>query len=400
MKNPNLVQSLYCKPPQPKARRAEFSVRRLAGGAALAGLLLSANLALSEPVNLLKIPFTNAPGNNLMPSDTSLGGSNVNLTMYSAAGAASDYHGAAGSGVNGVVTGARALCLTNGAFATQPGQPFEPANATGGGTGANAAAYALDSSDAALGFGDITNFIVTMWVNQFGKMGTTTPVGPRLFILNAGAPASDTGAAGSIGVKYQANNQLYFGINASASLGATLASDLVSNKWQFFAWVYDGTNLYQYYGLDSTPAQLDSTAAIASQTVALGSSASLIIGNRTGSPAHTRGLNGWIQDFRFYNGVSPQNASLPGNRYKDRLGERRRSILYVYQLTQGVFCAEKAFLIAAIARGRYPANSSTKTTRYCARTVAANWGWLAACTISVIRRSGPPPPSRLKMTLP
>ena len=290
---------------QPTLREA----LRLACWALMASLLLSGNLALSEPVNLLKIPFTNAPPGNLMPSDTTLGGSNVNLTMYSAAGVASPYQGAAGSGVNGAATGARALCLTNGAFATQPGQPFEPANATGGGSGANAAAYALDSSDAALGFGNITNFIVTMWVNQFGKLGTTTPVGPRLFILNAGAPTSDTGQANSIGVKYQANNQLYFGINTAASLGATLASDLVSNKWQFFAWAYDGTNLYEYYGSDATSAQLVSTAASASQTVALGGSASLIIGNRTGSPAHTRGLNGWIQDFRFYNGVSTNNLS-------------------------------------------------------------------------------------------
>jgi hypothetical protein len=289
--------------------RRPVSARSFAGLAITAGLLLSGSLALCEPVNLLKVPFTNAPSGNLMPSDTSLGGSNVNLTMYSAAGVASPYQGAVGSGVNGVVSGARALCLTNGAFATQPGQPFEPANATSGGSGANAAAYALDSSDAALGFGNITNFIVTMWVNQYGKMGTVNPVGPRLFILNAGAPASDTGAANSIGVKYQANNQLQFGINAANTLGAALASDLVASKWQFLAWVYDGTNLYQYYGSDSAPAQLVSTAASASQTVALGSSASLIIGNRTGSPAHTRGLNGWIEDFRFYNGVSTNNLS-------------------------------------------------------------------------------------------
>jgi len=271
--------------------------------------LRSGNLAQAQPVNLLKVPFTNAPGSNLMPSDTSLGGSNVSLTMYSAAGVASDYHGLAGSGVNGLANGARALCLTNGAFGTQPGQPFEPANATGGGTGANAGDYVLDSSDAALGFGNITNFIVTMWVNQFGILGTTTPVGPRLFILNAGAPsaAGDTGSAGSIGVKYQANNQLYFGINTVSTLGAVQASNFPSNKWQFFAWVYDYTNLYQYVGSDGAAAQLVSTAASANQTVALGSSASLIIGNRNSDKK--RGLSGWIQDFRFYNGVSTNNLN-------------------------------------------------------------------------------------------
>ena len=277
--------------------------------------LLSGNLAQAEPVNLLKVPFTNAPGSNVMPSDPGLGGASISLTMYNASGVASDFHGLAGSGVNGAASGARALCLTNGAFTTQPGQPFEPANATGGGTAANAGDYVLDSSDAALGFNDITNFVVTMWVNQFGILGATTPVGPRLFILNAGAPAGDTGAANSIGVKYQANNQLYFGLNANASLGAAQTSNFPSNKWQFFAWAYDGTNLYEYVGSDGAPAQLVSTAADANQTVSLGSSASLIIGNRTTS--HSRGFDGWIQDFRLYNGVSTNNVSFVENIRKE-----------------------------------------------------------------------------------
>ncbi|HEX7652604.1 MAG TPA: hypothetical protein VF607_03795, partial [Verrucomicrobiae bacterium] len=308
----SLCRDLISRRPQPAAARCHDRMvwLKLLG---LVVFLAGARQAAAEPVNLLYFPLTNAPGGTAVSSATSLGGVSATLGTFNGAGTALDFGGAAGTGVNGLATGSRAMCFTNGAFATQPGQPFEPANATGGGSGANASGYALDNNDAALGFGNITNFIVTLWVNQYGKMGTANPVGPRLFVLNAGTLPSndDTGLANSLGVKYQANNQLLFGINTSAALGAAQVADYPSNKWQFLAWVYDGTNVYQYYGSDSAAVQLVSTAAAANQTLALGSSASLIVGNR--GNGKSRGFNGWLQDFRFYSGVSTNNLNFVEN---------------------------------------------------------------------------------------
>ena len=271
--------------------------------------LLAGNLAQATPVNLLYFPLTNnAPGLTAMPSSTALGGVSVSLNTYSGSGTlVSTFGGTSGSGVNGLATSAAAMSLTNGAFTTQPGEPFEPANATGGGSAANAADYALDANDPALAFGNITNFIVTMWINQYGLIGNNNPVGPRLFLL--GTTTNDTGAANNIGVKFQAQGQLYFGINTLNALGAALGNGGIypSNKWVFLAWVYDGTNVYQYYGSDSAAAQLVSTAAAANQTVSLSPNVSLILGNR--GSGKTRGLNGWMEDFRFYTGLSTNNLS-------------------------------------------------------------------------------------------
>ena len=134
--------------------------------------LLSGNLAQAQPVNLLKVPFTDAPGRNLMPSDTSLGGANVSLTMYNATGVASDFHGCPRFRSEwrrqwrpGTVFNQRSLYHSTGA-AVGAGQRHDGRHEP-----ANAADYVLDSSDAALGFGDITNFVVTMWVQPIRNTG-------------------------------------------------------------------------------------------------------------------------------------------------------------------------------------------------------------------------------------
>ncbi len=288
------TQSLF-----PKAKSLS-AISRLAA-TIVAGMLLMEGAARAQTLKL-RFTFTDAAGGTTTASDTSTGGVNATLGMFNAAGAATDLHGALGSGVNGALNNSRAMCFTNGNGITQPG------NATGGGTAANAGNYAVDSNDAALGFGNVTNFVVTMWFNQFAKMPSGAGlVGPRPFILNAGAPAGDTAVANSIGVKFQQANQLYFSINTgNPTLGVALSSDLPTNRWLFFAWVYDGTNLYQYHGSDAAAAQLDGQAAAANQVVNLGGAASLIIGNR--SSDHKRSLNGWFNDFRFYTGA-PTSAN-------------------------------------------------------------------------------------------
>lgn len=256
--------------------------------------LLASPAAKAEPVNLLWVPCTNnAPGITALPSDPDLGGVIASLTMLNPSGAATDLVGLPGSGVNGVATGATALCLTNLAGGVQP------ANGNG--------ARALDNNDAALGFGNLSSFVVTMWVNQLAAIPAN--IGPRLFTLNAGATAADA-TANSLSVKFQANNELYFEINTLATLGAAQAAAYPANKWLFFAWVYDGTNLYQYDGSDSQVVHLAGSAPAASQSVNLGGSASLMLGNRG---TLTRGLDGWLEDFRLYAGFSSNNLNFVEN---------------------------------------------------------------------------------------
>src|SRR5205823_4094076 len=71
----------------------------------LSALLLSAAVAQAQTL-IVRFPFDDAPGGTTTPSDTSSGGVSVSLNILNGAGVATDFHGAAGSGVSG---GTRAL---------------------------------------------------------------------------------------------------------------------------------------------------------------------------------------------------------------------------------------------------------------------------------------------------
>jgi hypothetical protein len=281
----------------------------------VAGMLFC-GVARAEPVNLFRIPLTNnAPAITTMPSDTSLGGASFNVTMYNASGAASDLAGLAGSGVNGAATGAAALSLTNG----ETGAAGTSANNNG------AANCAADNNDSALGFGIITNFVLTFWFDEAVALNDTSgETLPRMFVLDAAGGTDDT--ANSIGLKFQLGNQWEFEINNAttttgnsygapantASLGTTYASGFPpANKWVFVAWVYDGTNIYQYTGSDSAVTALQNQFAAAGLSVNLGSSAYLFLGNR--GIKGTRGFYGWMEDVRLYSGVSTNNLNFLEN---------------------------------------------------------------------------------------
>jgi hypothetical protein len=271
--------------------------------AVFVGCLLASTVAQAAPVNLLFFPLTNGPGTTF-PSSTALGGVSATLTTYNGSGTAVNLNGLLGSGVNGIVTGASAMCLTNG----DSGNATQSANANG------AANSATDQGDAALAFGTISNFMVTLWFKEpivySDASGNTLP---RLFVLSTAGGNEDT--ANSIGVKFQLGNQFEFVINAAttttgnsynapantATLGTTLASDLLPNKWYFVAWVYDSTNLYQFTGSDSAVATLQSQLAAPGLTVNLGSTPWLLVGNRNFKGS--RGFFGSIEDFRFYTNV-------------------------------------------------------------------------------------------------
>jgi beta-galactosidase len=228
------------------------------------------------PTLKLRYAFDDTGTGTTTPSDTSSGGVNVSLSMLNKSGGTTNLHGAANSGVADVTTGSRALNLFS--------------NTSQGGSGNFAA-----STNASLGFGNVTNFAVTMWFKQ--SVGLPANIGPRMFILG-NSTNSDCATANSIGMKFQDAANLYFFVNAVQATAA-FGSNLPTNTWVFVAMVHDGTNVTLYEGTDLASAALVSTTGVSGQTVPLSSTASLFIGNRL---ARDRDFAGWIDDFRFYTG--------------------------------------------------------------------------------------------------
>ena len=233
------------------------------------------------PVLKLRVGFDDARGSTTTSSDTSGGGVKVTLQMANGTGANSDYHGLAGSGVVGAVNGSRALDFSSNG-ANQPGNPGPIAGVT----------------NASLGFGIVTNFIAAVWFKQNALMTPGNNVGPRLFVLGAGTP-SDTGAANSIGFKFQTDSQIYFQMGG-VTAATTFPTNLPANAWLFFAAVYDGTDILIYQGSDSSPAVILSSTATTTN-VNFGTSAALYVGNKQN---FQRSFDGWIDDVRFYNGTA------------------------------------------------------------------------------------------------
>lgn len=238
---------------------------------------------LPAPELKLRAALDDPPGTTTTTSDTSSGGTNVTLQMLNGAGSPFDFHGATGSGVAGATNGSRALDFSSNT--AQPGQPGPVAAVT----------------NASLGVGVVSNFVVSLWFKQDSLMAQGANVGPRLFVLGAGAP-SDTGAANSIGLKFQTSSQLYFQLGTTTA-SATFPTNLPAGAWLFVAATYDGANLMVYQGSETNPAALVGSAAVTTN-VDFGSSAALFIGNRQD---RLRSFDGWLSDFRFYAG--------PGDEY-------------------------------------------------------------------------------------
>ncbi len=234
----------------------------------------------SAPVLQLRLPFNDAPGASTTPSDTNGGGANVTLQMTAGNGAPLDCHGAAGSGVAGANNNSRALDFTSNGT-NQPGMPGPLAAGT----------------NSALGFGTVSNFIVSCWFKQSALMANGANIGPRLFVLGGGMP-NDTGVANSIGLKFQTATQLYFQLGSAITLPFSIPSQ--TNDWIYFAAMYDGSTLSLYTGTDGAVSSLK-TNLIVSTSVQFGSAGSLYIGNRQD---WQRSFDGLIDDFRFYTGAS------------------------------------------------------------------------------------------------
>ena len=230
------------------------------------------------PALALRVPFTDAPGTTTSPSDTSGGGVNVTMQMTDGTGAPTDYHGAAGSGVRGESNGSRALDFSSNGT-NQPGIPGPVAGTT----------------NAALGFGTVSNFAVSLWFKQNALMSNGANIGPRLFVLGGGTP-SDASETNSIGLTFQTAGQLYFQLGATT---VPFSINLQTNNWVFVAAVYDGASLSIYQGTDGATSTL-TTNVMVSTTVNFGSGGALYIGNRQDEQ---RSFDGLINDFRFYIGA-------------------------------------------------------------------------------------------------
>ncbi|HEV2692360.1 MAG TPA: glycoside hydrolase family 2 TIM barrel-domain containing protein, partial [Verrucomicrobiae bacterium] len=146
-----------------------------------AGLVVVVGNVPYGPTLKVRFSFDDAGPATNTPSDTSGGGASINLKMFNSAGAPADYHGAANSGVAGLTTGNRALNFSG--------------NTSQGGTGPIAAV-----TNAALGFGNVSNFLVTIWFKQ--SVALAGNIGPRMFVLGNGSN-TDCGTLSSIGMKFQ-----------------------------------------------------------------------------------------------------------------------------------------------------------------------------------------------------
>jgi beta-galactosidase len=233
------------------------------------------------PTLKLRLPFDDAGPGTTTPGDTSLGSEvNVTLQMLNKSGGNTNLHGAVNSGVAGVSNPNRALDVS-----------MNPNQGTTGVSGNFAAV-----TNSVLGFGNVTNFVVTMWIKQLYYLPSN--IGGRMFILG-NSTNTDAGSPNSISMKWQDAADLYFfvnGVQATAAFG----SNLPTNTWIFVAMVYDGSNITLYEGTDQNSVALISATAAANQTVPLGNAASLYLCNR---PDRARCFAGWIDDFRFYTGV-------------------------------------------------------------------------------------------------
>ena len=231
------------------------------------------------PTLKVRFAFDDAGPGATTPGDTSGGGVNVALQMINQSGGTTNLHGPANSGVAGVTNPNRALNLS-----------MNPNQGSSGVSGNFAAV-----TNSALGFGNVTNFVVTMWMRQLYYLPAN--IGPRMFILG-NSTNTDCGTANSIGMKFQDAADLYFFVN-TVQATASFGSSLPTNTWIFVAMAYDGTNITLYEGTDATPVALISTTAAANLTVPLGNAASLFLCNRLD---RARCFAGWFDDFRFYLG--------------------------------------------------------------------------------------------------
>ena len=217
--------------------------------------------------------------------------SGVTLTLVNGADAPTDLHGAPGSGAEGL---GKALDFSSNLYNSPPTGPL---------------ASVVNSS--ALGFGTVSNFTVTFWVepdSDFVSVASANTNNPRLFTLAPG-PAADYGA--NPGISLSVNNW-----NGSApqtngikmNLNGTETSFInfhtLPHYWTFVALTYDGSVLRLYSGSTLTGVKYLGSQANAGQALNFGAAGTLLLGNRT---SLSKGVDAWMDDFRFYTMAASTN---------------------------------------------------------------------------------------------
>jgi hypothetical protein len=266
-------------------------------------------IPVSQPTLQLRMPFTSSaagdPSASTTASDTNGSGIDITMNMFTNGTVAGDLHGAPGTGVTVLDPNARALDMT-----TNTSPVWATASYASGNSTPEPIVSLLNSTTLTnLGLnGTISSFTVTFWMK--GNIPFPAAFGsgsaPRLWNLNTGATAGNPGnTANAMGMIFNAatNLELYFGANATVN---GLSAPLVANQWYFVGVTYDGQVFNLYLGTDAGSVTLIGTTTSAAQSINLAASgaASLCIGNQGNL---TRGLNGWMEDFRLYKYAGDSN---------------------------------------------------------------------------------------------
>jgi len=236
-------------------------------------ILFGAILASNLPAQTLKLKF----GFDDAGATTTDSVAGVVLNMVNSGGAATDLHGAAGTGVAGL---GQALDLTS--------------------SGANGTGNIVSTvDDPALGFGAVTSWAATEWV----KPNAAQPNLARFFIIGDANTLDVNNSANSFAFAAKNNKtscQVYINKGEKGSVEQTLAPPLPVGGWTFIAYVYDGTNLSLYSGSDTSSATLLGSASYPGLTMDFGAAGNLYLGNRS---SNGRSFQGYIDDTRFYTGT-------------------------------------------------------------------------------------------------
>ena len=258
--------------------------------------------AFAQATLKLEIPLTDtAAGTTAGASTNPLGA--LSLQLLNNTGSAANFHGVPGSGVSGLNV---ALDFSTNADFTFTGGDFF-------GSGPIAEARANTN----LNFGAVKSFTASIWFKPHDSTTWSGNIGPRIYVLGTNG-VTDKGVANSLGLYYQAANEIAVNFNGTQLNPATGAAGpfYSLDQWYFYAITYDGTNVTGYQGTDgadgSTGVSPVLTTNLPGQILNLGTAASagstLLIGNRADQ---TRSFDGWLNDFRFYAATTSMPAATP-----------------------------------------------------------------------------------------
>lgn len=235
------------------------------------GAILAAPSAATAQTLMMQYGFEDA---GTTTADSVAG---VSLNIVDSNGNAADLHGAVGTGVGGV---GKALDFTSA----------NTANAAG--------PLASTAANTSIAFGTVSSFTITMWVKP-----TATPLNfGRYFVLGANGTA-DSGAANSLSLlNNNALNSVQGGVNTVNPGAITGLTNIIIGQWNFIAATYDGSTYSVYVANETNSVASGGAIANSGGTVNLGTSFSLMLGNRING--RTRGFPAYFDDVRFYTGAA------------------------------------------------------------------------------------------------